>query len=286
MKRKIIKIDDSKCTGCGLCVPNCAEGAIQLIDGKARLISDLFCDGFGACLGHCPEGAIEIEEREAVPYDEKATMENIVKGGPNTIKAHLEHMVEHNEKNFYDQAVEYLKEKGIAIPEHKGFKPKEQEFKGHEPCACPGLKSFDLKQESVVQSSEEKGNVKQKSELKNWPVQITLAPIRAPYFENANLFIASDCVSAAYPNFHSDLIKNKVLLIGCPKLDDAQFYIEKLSEIFKQNSINSISLAIMEVPCCGGMKAIVQRALMNSGKNIPLNFAVISIRGDKIAGDL
>ncbi len=286
MKRKIIKIDESKCTGCGLCVPNCAEGAIQVIDGKARLISDLFCDGLGACLGHCPEGAIEIEEREAAPYEEKATMENIVKGGPNTIKAHLEHMVEHNERTYYDQAIEFLKEKGIAIPNHKGFKSLQDEHKGFVPCGCPGLKTFDLKPENALEKNNQTIEIKQKSELRNWPVQITLAPIRAPYFENADLFIASDCVSAAYPNFHSELLKNKVLLIGCPKLDDSAFYIEKLTEIFKQNNIRSISLAIMEVPCCGGMKAIIQRALMNSGKNIPLKFTIISIRGEKIAGDL
>ncbi len=286
MKRKIIRIDDSKCTGCGLCVPNCAEGAIQLIDGKARLISDLFCDGLGACLGHCPEGAIEIEEREAVPYDEKATMENIVKGGPNTIKAHLEHMVEHDERVYYDQAIEYLKEKGIIIPNHKDFRSSHDELKGREPCGCPGMKSFDLTLEKALNSNNPPSKIKQPSELRNWPVQITLAPVRAPYFNNADVFIASDCVSAAYPNFHGDFLKNKVLLIGCPKLDDSMFYIEKLTEIFKENNIHSISLAIMEVPCCGGLKAIVQRALMNSGKHIPLKFAIISIRGEKIAGDL
>jgi len=277
MKRKIIKIDEEKCNGCSLCIPNCPEGALQIIDGKARLISDLFCDGLGACIGHCPEGAIEIEEREAEEYDEKKVMENIVKQGDNTIKAHLEHLKEHGEENYLNQAIDYLKEQNIENP------LKEEIDKPPLPCGCPGSNMIDMRtneKETTDEKNTTNSNIKQKSELRQWPVQINLVPVNAPYFEEADLLITADCVPFAYANFHSDFLQNKILLIGCPKLDDIEAYKEKITEILKLNNIRSVTVAIMEVPCCFGLKSAVEEAIKNSGKDIPLEQSIITIQGE------
>jgi len=276
MKRKIIKIDEDKCTGCGLCIPNCPEGALQIIDGKVRLISDLFCDGLGACIGHCPEGAIHVEEREAEPYDEYRVMENVVKAGKNVIKAHLEHLKDHNEMEFYRQALEFLKEKNIEIPieEEKKAEP----VKGHG--GCPGammlyLMEHDKKKEKV----EETLNLK--SELQNWPIQLQLLNPHAPYLKGADLLIAADCVAFSYPAFHQKFLKGKILALFCPKLDTTlEEYIEKLSHIFKNSDIKSITLLHMEVPCCSGTERIVKLALEKAGKKINIEKHVISLRGD------
>lgn len=273
-KRKIIKIDDKKCNGCGLCIPNCPEGALQMIDGKARLISDLFCDGLGACIGHCPEGAINIEERVALPYDEKKVMLNIIKQGKNVIIAHLEHLKEHGETKYLDQALEALKEKGIKNP--LGEKPAKH---AHGPSGCPGSKMMDLRDKKAPEKG--KSAPSGLSHLENWPIQIKLVPAFAPYLDNAHLLIAADCTSFSYPNFQDDLVKGKILLIGCPKLDDINFYTEKFTEIFKTNNIKSVTCAHMEVPCCFGLVNAVETALSASGKNIPFHDVTIGIKGDK-----
>jgi ferredoxin len=279
-KRKIIRIDENKCTGCGLCVPNCPEGALQIIDGKARLISDLFCDGLGACIGECPEGAITIEERDAEPYDEKKVMENIVKQGKNVIKAHLKHLKDHNQTEFYTQALEYLKERGINNPEEAG-KDKEslekdktiEAFSG-----CPGLKVMDRRGEKAAkENSMDSARI---SQLKQWPVQIMLVPVNAPYFENADLLISADCVPFSYADFHQDFLKDRILLVGCPKLDDAAFYRDKIAEILKNNNINSVTVVHMEVPCCFGMVKLVEDAIRASGKKIPLKKIEVGIKGN------
>ena len=271
-KRKIIKIDDKKCNGCGLCIPNCPEGALQMIDGKARLISDLFCDGLGACIGHCPEGAIKIEEREAEPYNERKVMANIVKHGKNTIKAHLEHLKDHGEHKLLKEALDFLKEKGIDVP----FSP---EKPGPLPCGCPGTKVMDFgKKEKPAKSMK---HAKNPPELRQWPVQITLVPPHAPYLNGSDLLIAADCVPFAYADFHGELLKGKTLLIGCPKLDDAVRYEEKITQVFKDNDIKSVTCAHMEVPCCFGLVEIVKTAIANSGKNIPFKEVTISIKGEK-----
>ncbi len=275
MKRKVIKIDEKKCTGCGLCIPNCPEGAIQIIDNKARLISDLFCDGLGACIGHCPEGAITIEEREAKEYDERQVMANIVKGGENVIVAHLSHLKEHNQKEYLKQALDYLKEKNIKIAFAQTGHKAHSNFSG-----CPGSKVMDFSDEKrrpaknkvVLAGSGE-------SELRQWPVQLMLVPPFAPYLNNADILIAADCVPFAYANFHDDLLKGKVLLVGCPKLDDLDAYKEKLTEMFKQNKIKSITYAHMEVPCCFGLVAIIKEAIAGSAKETPFKEIVISIKG-------
>ncbi|MBL7084609.1 MAG: 4Fe-4S binding protein [Candidatus Omnitrophica bacterium] len=276
-KRKIIKINEKKCNGCGLCIPSCPEGALQIIDGKARLISDLFCDGLGACIGHCPEGAITIEERESGDYNEKKVMENIVKQGKNVIKAHLEHIKGHNDEEHLQEAIDFLKEKGIEIPAFEEAHSVEHSHP-HGAFECPGSKvmEFAKKADPAKKGKHAKGV----SELRQWPVQIMLVPPQAPYFKDADLLVAADCVPFAYADFHQDLLRGKVLLIGCPKLDDAEFYKEKISQIFKQNNIKSVTCAHMEVPCCFGLVQIIKEALKSYGKEIPFRKVILGIKGD------
>lgn len=274
-KRKIIKIDDSKCNGCGECIPNCPEGAMQLIDNKARLVSDLFCDGLGACIGHCPQGAITIEEREAVPYDEKKVMANIVKHGKNTVMAHLKHLKDHNEAGYLKEAIGFLKDNNIEVPPDIAPLHPSHNFSG-----CPGSRVIDM---SKAGGSSVNGapDVRIAPELKTWPVQIMLVPVNAPYFNGADLLIAADCVPFAYADFHRDILKGKVLLVGCPKLDDIAVYKEKISAIVKNNDIRSVMYVHMEVPCCYGLINVVKDAIVKSGKQVPFKDITITIRGEK-----
>jgi len=245
--RSIVRIDEEKCTGCGLCVPSCAEGALKIINGKAKLISDKYCDGLGACLGDCPEGAITIEERETEEFDEEAVKEHL-KGEQTVPAVHHSHPI-HNH------------------PVHQ---------------SCPSAKVMqferNLTEKETVTTPE-----KRESMLSQWPVQLTLLPPTAPFFENADLLIVADCVPFAYANFHSDFLRDKTLVIGCPKLDNAEFYKEKLTEIFKRSNIRSVTVVNMEVPCCFGLYRLVKEALDSSEKNIPLKQEIISIKGDKIS---
>ncbi len=248
-KRKIINIDEKKCNGCGECVPNCPEGAIQIIDDKARVVSDLYCDGLGACVGECPLGAISIEEREAEPYDERLVIENIAKKGDAVIAAHLEHLKEHGETEYLEQAVKYLKKEGYNVPD------------------------TDVGEDKV-----EKGAG---SELGQWPIQLKLVPAKAPFLKNAELLVAADCVPFAYSGFHEDFLKGKVLLIGCPKLDDAQSYLSKLTQIIEANDLKSITVAHMEVPCCFGLVRLVEEAIKRSKKTVPFAAVNISVKGER-----
>jgi ferredoxin len=273
-KRKIIRIDEEKCTGCGECIPNCPEGALQVIDGKARLVSDLFCDGLGACVGHCPEGAMVVEERVAAPYDESKVMASIVKAGPNTIAAHLKHLKNHRACEYYDAALAYLKQHGIAVV----TSPKSKVQSPRLACGCPGSAVRELSPASSARLLDHSATRPQ-SALRNWPVQITLVPVSAPYLKNADLLIAADCVAAAHPSFHEDLVKGRVLLIGCPKLDDAGFYQEKLAELFRENSPKSVLVAHMTVPCCFGMVQLVKQAIADSDKVIPFAEVTVDVDG-------
>ncbi len=266
-KRKIILIDEDKCNGCALCIPNCPEGAIQIIDQKARLISDLFCDGLGACIGHCPQGAITIEEREAVAYDENKAMANIVKQGPNVIKAHLKHLSEHNELIYLKQAQDFLKDKKINVV---------LDVAG----GCPGSRPVDLRKSPTTKNISVSQS--QASELTQWPVQLSLLPTHGLYFTDAHLLISADCVPFAYANFHQDLLKGKMLIVGCPKLDDLSLYREKLEKIFTNNEIKSVTYAHMEVPCCFGLLPIIKEAIISSGKKIPFADVTITIKGEKV----
>ncbi len=297
--REIIKIDEEKCTGCGICIPNCPEGALQIIDEKARMISDLFCDGLGACIGHCPEGAITIEKREAEEYDERRVMQNVVKQGANTIKAHLQHMLDHKELEFLDIAIDYLKEHGLDVPDiGYNSEPQEQAEVTSSACAtCPGEEPRTMKITGIAPQGEhqhgqghshehghdsckcEDNDVRASSTLTTWPVQLKLLNINAPYLKNASLLLAADCVGFAYPNMHQDFIKDKVTIIGCPKLDDASQYVDKLAEIFRLNSIKDITILMMEVPCCFGMENVVTLAMKKAGIEIPYVKHIIKIDG-------
>jgi len=279
-KRKIIKIDEEKCNGCGLCIPNCPEGALQIIDGKVRLISDLFCDGLGACIGNCPQGAITVQEREAEAYNEKKVMANIVKQGPGVIKAHLEHLKGHGESKYLNEALDFLKENRIRNP-FEDEPAKTHAHAGHGTGGCPGSRMMDLR--GNEDGRYEKGPLpKAVSRLRQWPVQIMLVPVNAPYFEGADLLIAADCVPFAYAGFHEELLKGKILLVGCPKLDDSAFYQDKITQILQSNNIKSVTCAHMQVPCCFGMAHLVKSAIEASGKKIPFDDVTIGIKGDKL----
>lgn len=275
MKRKIIKIDEAKCTGCGLCMPNCPEGALRVIDGKARVVSDLFCDGLGACIGHCPEGALSFEERDAEEYDERRVMENIARGGENVIRAHLAHLRDHGRGAYLGEALAYLDVKKIAIP-RDGKMPSPGGHKGPEPCGCPGARVVEFGK--APGALREKGTAAQ-SRLGQWPVQIHLVPPSAPFLKGADLLVAADCVPFAFAGFHDELLPGKALLVGCPKLDDTDAYREKFEEIFRRNEIRSVTVAHMEVPCCFGLVQLVREAIAAAGKKIPFHDVEIGIRG-------
>ena len=274
MKRKIIQIDEKKCTGCGLCIPDCPEGALQILDGKARLVSDLFCDGLGACIGTCPEGAIAVIEREAEPYDEKTVMATITEQGPSVIRAHLEHLLGHKEIGLYNQAIDYLNEYHIRIPNHQI-----EECHPINPFgSCPGSAA-----QSIPRGASKGGETISKStdsELRQWPIQLKLLNPEASYFENAHLLISADCAPFAYANFHQEYLRGKIVIIFCPKLDtDIEGYIEKLTEILKKHTINSVTILRMEVPCCGGIRYVLDQAMHKSGKKIPVVEQIVTIQG-------
>lgn len=253
--RKIVKIDEDKCTGCGLCLPACAEGALKMIDGKARLVSDLYCDGLGACLGVCPEGAIIIEEREAADYNQTL------------VEVQME-----KEKNTHQHTT--------GTTEGTGSKQFHISPHSHGGMACPSANPMTFKAVEEEKNGDEYAlKTPAVSRLAQWPVQLTLVPVKAPYFEGADLLVSADCVPFAHAGFHEDFLKGKILVVGCPKLDDVEFYTEKLTNIFTQNDIKSITVAYMEVPCCSGLAMAVERALQASGKRIPLTETIIGLRG-------
>jgi NAD-dependent dihydropyrimidine dehydrogenase PreA subunit len=235
--RKIIEIDEGLCTGCGDCVPNCAEGAIQIIDGKAKLVADKFCDGLGACLGHCPEGALKVIERDADEFDEEAVKELLASQG----------------REF--------------VPQHDA------------PPACPSARMQVLSPAAAAMAA---GGGESASALSNWPVQLKLLPPDAPVLRDADILIAADCTAFASPDFHSEFLAGKTLLIGCPKLDNAQEYVDKLTQIFTNARPKSVSVLVMEVPCCQGMKMIVEKAAELSGTGIEVETTVLGIKGSAL----
>jgi ferredoxin len=273
MKRKIIRIDEDKCNGCGLCIPNCPEGAIQMIDGKARLIGDLFCDGLGACLGHCPEDAIRVEEREAEPYDEGKVMENIVSQGPNTVRAHLMHLQEHGETDHLKTALAVLKEKNFAVDFPEGAREGSHSHAG----GCPGSAQmrFDRRNE---ETSAPKADIP--SELTHWPVQLHLISPSAPAYQGADVVLAADCAAYAAGDFHRKFLKGKSLAIACPKLDEGQdVYSAKLTALIDQAKINTLTVVIMEVPCCSGLLRLAQEASAGASRKIPVKAVVLGRTG-------
>ena len=243
IERKIIKIDEELCDGCGQCVPSCAEGAIEIVDGKARLVAEKYCDGLGACLGECPNGALTIVEQEAEEFDEEAVEEYL------SSKAH----------------VKSVEETTMA-------------------CGCPSsqIQSF-VPSESCQEANKPVVQNNAVSALFHWPVQIRLVPPTAPYLKGADLLVSADCTPIAYPNFHQDFMKGKVVMIGCPKFDDIQEYIQKFADIFSKAKIKSVTVAVMEVPCCEGLPVIVGKGMEMAGKEIPMEKVVISSRGEVLS---
>lgn len=237
--RKIIEIDEKLCNGCGLCVKGCAEGALQIIDGKARVVSDTFCDGLGACIGECPTGALCIVEKEVVPFDEKA------------VKKHLAE-----------------KEKPTV------------------PFGCPSthIHIFDKPSVGAANKLTNIEGVKEESSLTNWPIQIKLIPAGAPFLKGADLLVLADCTAVAFPTLHRDLIKGKVVMMGCPKFDDVQEYVDKFTDIFKSADIKSVTTVVMEVPCCSGLPNIIKKGMEAANKKIPMQEIVLSLRGKILKG--
>jgi Fe-S-cluster-containing hydrogenase component 2 len=239
--RNIVKIDEEKCNGCGSCIPSCAEGALKIVDGKAKLVKDIYCDGLGACLGKCPQDAITIIQREAEEFDEKAV----------------------EEYHKTNQAVS-------PVQAHS------------HPSSCPSEQILQIER-AYEEKPTPNPPQKRETKLTNWPVQLKLLPPNAPFFENTDLLITADCVPFAYAEFHEDLLKDKTLAIGCPKLDDTSLYKNKLTQIFKMSNIKSITVINMEVPCCFGLYHLVKDAVAASGKTIPLKQETISIKGEKMS---
>lgn len=240
VERKIVEIDEELCDGCGECVPSCAEGAIEIVDGKARLIADKYCDGLGACLGECPRDALRVVDREADEFDEAAVEEHL-------------HAKAHGESH-----------KGETLP-----------------CGCPStqLQAF-VPPMAIKGACDTPVQRSAASVLTHWPVQIRLVPPTAPFLKGADLLVVADCAPVAYPNFHEDFLKGKVVMVGCPKFDDAQDYIQKFAGIFNEADIKSVTVVVMEVPCCQGLPMIVEKGMAEAGKKIPLEKVVISLRGE------
>ena len=326
MKRTVIKIDEELCNGCGACVNGCHEGALQLIDGKARMVSDLYCDGLGACIGECPAGAIEFEAREAEPYSEYAVMERISSKGEKTIRAHLLHLKTHNEIDYVKQGLNYLKEHNIKIDlsgidvteDNPGVeaqtKPPAQTEIGHDnrtaseksvenkiACGCPGMqeRSFvpqaipdnsptntnsardESPQIAIQQHQYSRNSAEIASQLRQWPIQLHLLNPEAQYFRLADIVLAADCTAYAYGDFHNRFLKNHTLAIACPKLDsNKEAYIEKLTAMIDHSLINTLTVIIMEVPCCGGLLQIAKLAVSNAKRRIPVKLIVVGIEGN------
>ena len=340
MKRDIIKIDEEKCTGCGVCVPNCHEGALQVIDGKVRLVSELMCDGLGACIGHCPEDAITIEKREAEPYDEIAVIREMVKKGPNTVIAHLRHLKDHHEYGYLEEGTTWLEVNGSGLSfdvaevleavsgrrgpagatpvdtqnhnnngqeengqqhqaEHRhryGQQPGQHHGQGqqsqngqqhghghghgqhHHGGGCPGsaermitpAPAFTTVTEAAVTSSQ----------LTHWPVQMHLINPNSPAYRAADLLLAADCVAFSMGSFHDRFLKGKALAIACPKLDHGtETYVDKLTVMIDTAKVNTITVLMMEVPCCGGLLQMVRAALARASRKVPVKAAIVSIEG-------
>lgn len=243
--RKIVHIDEEKCNGCGLCIPNCAEGALQIVDGKAKLVSDVYCDGLGACLGNCPLDAIKIIERESDEFDE------------DEVEKHL---------------------KNVKTEEVKNKMPNTHEHHGHGG-GCPGSRMMEFNKKETVDRNT---NVEVSSHLSQWPVQLALVPPNAPYFKNADLLVTADCVPFAYGDYHNKFLKGKAVVVGCPKLDNVEPYITKIEEMIKINDFESITVLKMEVPCCSGIASVVREARDMSGVDVPLKVITIGLQGDII----
>lgn len=255
VKRNIIKINEELCNGCGLCAKGCHEGALQIIDGKARLISELYCDGLGACLGDCPMNAISVEEKEVEAYDEIAVIKRIIPKGDKVLEAHLQHLKNHGEMNLLQQGIQYLKDNDIPVPALTQPQP-----------------------QNVIPVSQLSAFKPMLSSI-NWPVQLHLINPQSGVFNNTDLLLVADCVAYANPKLYSELLVGKKLAIACPKLDvNKESYVNKLIQMIDDSKINSLTVVIMEVPCCGGLIRLVEMAMEKSQRKIPVTKVVVKIR--------
>ena len=315
MKRTIIKIDEDLCNGCGLCIEGCHEGALQLIDGKARMISDLYCDGLGACIPECPVKAITLEEREAEPYDEVKVMHRISPNGEATVIAHLNHLIDHNQTEFVNQGIQYIQDHNLNIDlsklknnHHKeATQMKHAQSKtttsnateaqkvmashahGHahthgQGGGCPGSRMMAFAPPAASLTADSNGgdqiSAEQPSELRQWPVQLHLVNPQAPYFQDADVLLAADCVAFSMGNFHSKYLKGKGLAIACPKLDSGKdIYVEKLTAMIDHANINTLTVMMMEVPCCSGLLQMAKMAVDNATRKVPIKTMIVGLDG-------
>ncbi len=292
MVRDMITINEDLCDGCGLCVPDCPEGALQVIDGKVRLVGEVLCDGLGACIGRCPTGAIYIEKREAEPYDEEKVIHNILPQGTNTLIAHLEHLRDHGATEYLNRAKEILmnldfqdKPKVMSIfhesPQNQAPEAGKATHGSHGG-GCPGslARSFS----SAPANRGEESSISGASALTHWPVQMHLISPGAPYFQHADFLLAADCTAFTIGSFHPNLLKGKSLGIACPKLDESQdSYLRKLIDLINNAQINTLTVAIMEVPCCGGLARLAEEAVSRADRKVPLKRVVISVQGELLS---
>jgi NAD-dependent dihydropyrimidine dehydrogenase PreA subunit len=272
MRRKIITIDQEKCNGCGMCASDCPEGALQVIEGKARLVGDLLCDGLGACLKSCPENAISVEERDAEPYDELKVLENIIPQGNGVIQAHLRHLKDHGQIEFLQQALSHLRRHKIPVDlplESSNIRPTTSH--------CPGsqIMSFSSR------GNDEEGDIARPSRLTHWPIQLHLISPAAPHFRQSDLLISADCVAYTHADFHKDYLKGRKLAIACPKLDSNQeSYLEKLTALIDEAEVKSILVLIMQVPCCSGLLRLVVEASGRAKRKVPIKCLTVGIQGE------
>jgi len=279
MKRDILKIDEKLCNGCGQCVPNCHEGALQVIDGKVRLVSELMCDGLGACIGYCPEGAITIEKREAEPYNETMVMEQMAGKGRNTVIAHLKHLKDHGETDYVREGVEYLKEHRAELKFNLDEVITEVHHSHSHTGGCPGSRERTIERPGQPDAVPVASG--QPSELRQWPVQMHLLNPNAPYLRGSDLLLAADCVAFSMGDFHSAYLRGKSLAIACPKLDSGlDVYVDKLNAMIDVAKVNTITVMMMEVPCCGGLLQMVRAALAKASRKVPVKQMVISLSGE------
>jgi ferredoxin len=254
IKRKIIKIDELLCDGCALCIPSCPEGALQIIDGKAKLVKESFCDGLGACLGDCPQNALAIVDEFTDEYDETSVIEHIKLNTPDKLQTHIQHLRKHaHELNLIEKPA----------------------------AGCPSSRMIQWDTKPAVQ--EEAAYT---SQLRQWPIQLHLVPPTAPYFQNADFVLVADCVPFVYANFHSDFLSGNAIAIACPKLDDKSPYVQKLSQIFKTGNLKSVKVVVMEVPCCSGLVTLVKEAANYANFDLPIEIITIGIKGNLLGSEI